>query len=222
MDKTSQYEKLVIKRKSFTFLDKELTNPSKTIFDINEIEPWAQWQNNLDAKILLIGQEYCDLDTYNNVQAKVERFPNKYEYPANKNLNEYFKILEYDIGHPLVPNKNNPIFFTNAVMGLKTPPMSANFKISWLKESRNEFLIPLINIIKPQIIITVGSMAIKTIGAIYNFKVNSLAQMVANSPICLPEKNIMIFPVFHTGGLGLSNRKKELQIEDWKNIKKHL
>lgn len=217
-NKIEAYEKLVAKRKQFRFSDTGLTNPSKTPFDVNEIEPWAQWQNNIDAEILLIGQEYCDRDTYIKTQGKVERYPDIYQYPSNKNLCEYFKILGFDIGHPLTPNKNNPIFFTNAVMGLKTPPMSANFKTSWLTESRDEFLIPLIDIIEPTIIIAIGAEATKTLRTIFDFKMTSHTQMVNNSPI--RANGQMIFPVFHTGGLGLRNRPKTLQLDDWKKIKK--
>lgn len=220
MNKELEYKLLVEKRKKHSF-SCELTNPSQTNFDIDEIEPWAQWQNNIDAKILVIGQEFCDLETYEKTEAKVERFENRYEYPANQNIHSYFlNILGYDIGHPTNPNRTNPIFFTNAVMGLKSGSMSANFKTSWLKESREEFLIPLINIIQPKIIITIGSMATKTVGKIYNFKIPSHKKIVDNSPI--KSGNILVFPVYHTGGLGLRNRQKNQQIDDWTKIKKWL
>lgn len=44
--------------------------------------------------------------------------------------------------------------------------------------------------------------------------------MLEKSPIIAKGK--FIFPVFHTGGLGLRNRKKELQVEDWERIKKEI
>ena len=80
LQKKEAYSKLVQKRKEYKFLDSSLTNPSATLFDTTEIEPWAQWQNNPDAQILLIGQEFSDLDTYVNTQGKVERFSDKFEY----------------------------------------------------------------------------------------------------------------------------------------------
>jgi len=220
-EKIVAYKTLVLKRKAYIFADNQLTNPSQTKFDVNEIEPWAQWQNNLNAKILLVGQEFSDLDTYIKTEGKVEFAHDKYAYPSNKNLNEFFKLLGYDIGHPSKPNLTNPIFFTNAVMGLKTPPMSANFKSSWLTESRDLFLKPLIDIINPRIIITVGAMATKSVARIYNVKVSSHANMVDNSPIN-DVGDTKVFPVYHTGGLGLRNRRKELQITDWRKILKWL
>lgn len=220
-EKIIAYQKLVDKRKNYTFIDKSLKNPSQSKFDTREIEPWAQWQNNLNAKILLIGQEFSDYQTFINTEGKVELVPNKYAYPSNKNLYNLFNLLGYDLGHPLSPNKENPIFFTNAVMGLKTPPMSANFKTSWIKESRDLFLKPLIDIIQPKIIITMGAVATKSVVELYNLKTMSLKNMVDNSPITVSGDRL-IFPVFHTGGLGLRNRNNELQLKDWNKIKEWL
>ena len=41
------------------------------------------WQNNLDAQILVVGQDSCDECTCIKTKAKVERFPHRYEYPSN-------------------------------------------------------------------------------------------------------------------------------------------
>jgi len=220
MSKQEAYEALVAKRKSFKFAD-GLTNPADTPFDVDEIEPWAQWQNNLNATVLVVGQEFSDVGTYIKTEGKVERYPEKYEYPLNKNLNEFCSLIGLDVGHPYAPNRTNPVFFTNAVMALKSGAMSANFKDSWLKESREEFLQPLIEIIRPKVIIPIGTKATLSLGKTYGFPVGSHADMVRTSPVCVVG-GPMIFPVYHTGGLGLRNRSKLLQIEDWKRIKDHL
>lgn len=113
------------------------------------------------------------------------------------------------------------MFFTNAVMGLKDGSMSANFKDRWLKESREEFLEPLIEIIKPKVVIPSGTKATLTLGRLYGFPGGSHADMVRTSPVYVTG-GPTIFPVYHTGGLGLRNRSKLLQIEDWKHINYHL
>lgn len=219
MNKQEAYRNLVEKRKSFVFSN-DLINPSSTAFDIDEIEPWAQWQNNLDAKILVIGQEFCDVDTYNRVEGTVERHEVNFEYPSNRNIHEYFNLLGFDIGHPKSPNKECPVFFTNAVMALKPGSMSANFKTGWLKESREEFLVPLIEIIQPQIIITIGTMATATVARHFGIKIESHKKMVESAPYDI--QGLKFFPVYHTGGLGIRNRSKELQRKDWERIKAHL
>jgi hypothetical protein len=214
-NKKSEYSKLVAARKEFIFSD-GLINPSGTAYDTDEIEPWAQWQNNLDAKILAIGQEFCDVDTFNKCRGTVE-LPNDKEYPANTKLRGLFQLIGIDIGSPLAPNVAAPVFLTNAVMGLKSGSMSANFKDKWLKESREMFLVPLINIIKPKLIITLGTKSLLSVSKIYGFTLNSLKSEVEGSPIEV-DGDVTIFPVFHPGSLGLANRNSELQKADWLKI----
>ena len=70
MDKKNRYASLVEKRKSFLFHN-DLKNPSQTNFDTQEIEPWANLKNDLDAEIMIIGQEFCDYKTYIKTEGKV-------------------------------------------------------------------------------------------------------------------------------------------------------
>lgn len=219
-NKQAEYAELTAKRKTFKFTE-GLSNPADTGFDGDYLEPWSQWQGNLDASIVVVGQEFCDLNTFNNVKGTVERKLDVYEYPANRNLVEYFKLLDIDLGHPLAPNRGNPVFFTNAVMGLKGGSMSSNFKDTWLKESREVFLAPLLQIIQPRVIIAIGTKATASLGKVYDFPVGSHADMVTASPI-RTNAGPLVFPVYHTGGLGLANRPKAQQIEDWKRIRAFL
>lgn len=217
--KNQDYQALVEKRKQWAFSDSELTNPAATLYDVDEIEPWAQWQNNLDAKVLVVGQEYCDVETYTRTQAKVELQADRYKYPANKNLREFLTILGLDPGHPTAPNKTNPVFMTNCVMGLKEPPMSANFKAKWLRESGDEFLIPLIRIIRPKVIIPIGTHATRSLGRLFNFPVGAHTAAVMNH---VERDGMAICPVFHTGGLGFRHRARVDQMKDWHRIGKWL
>jgi len=222
VSKAAVYQALVAKRKEFKFSHKELSNPVATAFDEHgQLEPWAQWQGNLDARVVVVGQEFCDVETYIRTEGKVERFPNVYEYPSNKNLHDLCGLLGFDVGHPTSPNKSAPFFFTNAVMALKAGSMSANFHDRWLEESRREFLAPLLDIIRPKVIISIGAKATLTVGRHFGFKVGKHSEMLATSPI-QTKLGPLVFPVYHTGGLGLRNRSKALQEEDWKRIKDYI
>ena len=220
--KRIHYEKLVEKRKKFDFSE-GLVNPSKTQYDTDELEPLAQWQHNLDAEVMVVGQDFCDVDTYNECKGSVELYENKYEYLSNENLWEFLNLLGIDPGHPCHPNLEAKLFFTNAVMALKVPEkgsinkkMSSPVKDSWLNESRKEFLEPLIKIIQPKAIICVGSKATKSILKIYNKQFVSLGYHVVNPLINqIPH----VFPVFHTGKYGIRRaRSKNDQIQDWQKI----
>ena len=98
--------------------------------------------------------------------------------------------------------------------------MSSNFKDKWLKNSRELFLDPLIDIINPKIIICLGGKAALSLSKIYGFKKQALKYMIEQEPIVIGDKKI--FTMYHTGGLGIRNRSFEKQLEDWKKIKKYL
>lgn len=57
-------------------------------------------------------------------------------------------------------------------------------------------------------------------GVIYDFKTTTHKEMVDNSPVRVD--GTLIFPVFHAGGLGLSNRPKIQQLNDWNRIKSRI
>jgi len=98
--------------------------------------------------------------------------------------------------------------------------MASKIKDSWIKENAKEFLQPNIKIIKPKIIITLGINAYKALTHIYCLKKDTLNQLIDKNPIKL-EKKVCFLPCITAGGLGLANRKWELQKKDWKKIKKY-
>jgi Uracil-DNA glycosylase len=212
--KNKKYINLVEKRKSFKFAD--LKNPSEIengIYDKeHSIGPWSLWQGNLDAEILVIGQDWGDVNYYLDNKG-IDADNN----PTNRNLIELFKTLNIDIGTPSDPNKSAPVFFTNAILGIKYNGMSSKVKASWVKECTNEFLKPLIEIIEPKIIITLGTYAFKAVKDLYKLKEKPvLKDLINRDPIEVEDKKIFAF--YHCGGLGLANRKLELQKEDWNRV----
>lgn len=143
--KAAQYKELVEKRKKYCF--KELLNPSRIkngIYDNDTaLGPWSLWQGNLDAHILVIGQDWGDENYYITNKGRDDD-----KNPTNINLIKLFQTLNIDIGKPSQPNTNAPTFFTNAILGIKQNGMSSKVKSLWEKESTEEFLKPLIEIIQ--------------------------------------------------------------------------
>lgn len=212
--KQERYLELVKKRKEFSF--KDLKNPSELNngeYDKeNVINPWSLWQGNIDADILVIGQDWGDIDYYLGNKG-IDSDSN----PTNINLIELFKVLNMDIGTPSNPNKSLPLFFTNAILGIKDNGMSSKAKDAWQRECTEEFLKPLIEIIEPNIIITLGVHAFKAIKRIYRLKQKPvLKNLVSISPIEVDNKKIFAF--YHCGRLGLANRNLDMQKEDWNKI----
>jgi Uracil DNA glycosylase superfamily len=213
--KREQYLSLVKKRKEHIFSE-GLLNPSEIEngnYDMEcHVGPWSIWQGNLDARMLLIGQDWGNIDYYRNNKGY-----DTDDNPTNKNLFELFKQIEIDIGTPSKPNYSAPVFFTNTILGIKqNGNMSAKVRKAWAKESADLFLAPLIEIIRPKTIITLGGYAYGEVARIYGLPVLPLRELIQKTPFSVGDKEV--YAMFHCGGLGLANRKFHLQKEDWSKI----
>jgi len=216
----SQYNKLVSKRKSFTFSE-GLVNPSQIengkYDSIEHVGPWSAWHGDLDAKVLVIGQDWGDVKYY--LSHKGYDIDSN---PTSKNLVELFSMLGVDIGLPNNPNKNAKVFFTNAILGIKDGGMSSSVNAKWVNEGAKEFLAPLIEIVQPEIIITLGTNPYKAIAEVFGLKKSiPLKELSSKEPVMLDDGKLL-FPMFHCGGLGLRNRSLDLQKEDWLKVKKYV
>src|SRR5690606_35210545 len=140
------------------FSTPELLNPHEIEnFDFDVINPWELWQGNLDADIMLIGQDFADTESLkNNLQ---EAWKKEKSSATNFRLIEFFKIL----GRPITEisytgTSDLPLFFTNAILGIKksdVEDMSKPVKDIWIRESKG-YLQELIDIVEPKHIIVMG------------------------------------------------------------------
>jgi len=101
--KDVRYSELVEKRKKYCF--NGLLNPSQIkggIYDNKTaLGPWSLWQGNLDAQILVIGQDWGDENYYITNKGNDDD-----KNPTNSSLIKLFQTLDIDIGNPMKPNTN--------------------------------------------------------------------------------------------------------------------
>jgi len=219
-NKELDYLRLVNKRKTFQFT--ELLNPSEIEggkYDDNHVELWAKWLGCLDAKIMLVGKDFGGLRFFKEFKGGCD--PNSV---TNQKLIKLFSELDIDIGTPLNPNINAPVFLTNCIFGIINSEAKGSNTISSVskKESTKEFLLPLINIVNPSIIIAMGMEAYECVSNAFQIpREKTLRQAVELSPYKLTDSKLL-FPVFHCGGLGLRNRSFDKQINDWLKIRRTL
>lgn len=215
MNKHILYNQLVQKRKAFRFFD-GLLNPSEIEggkYDCEQIGAWSQWHGNLNAEIFLIGQDWGDIDYFvDNQGCDID------SNPTNRNIIELFKCVGIDIGIPSKPNVSTPVFFTNSILGIKVDgKMAGKISQSWARQCTDAFLKPLIDIINPRVIITLGTVAYGEVAYLYGLRKTSLKKLLSESPEIQVNKKV-ICPRFHCGGLGLANRKLDDQKRDWLRI----
>ncbi len=223
--KDEQYAALVAKRKKDKFFPEEgLLNPAEIEngqHDADEIGAWARWHNDLNAKILLIGQDWGD-EGYFTVNQGRDTDSN----PTNKNLKILFAILDHDLGisRPDEPFQKG-LFFTNAILGIKkgTGKMSSPVLQKWVKHSTEQFTKPLIDIIKPAVIITLGKQAYGAMRILFPETLpDENMSTVVEKHFVVGDQKILLFPRYHCGGLGLANRCFDNQKADWQSMKEVL
>jgi Uracil DNA glycosylase superfamily len=236
MSKQQEYQKLVQLRKhcnqcNISLKEGEkppLVNPSKicgSIFDSEQIGPWSRWQGNLDAKVVVVGQDWSD-DRYFIENKGFDKIKNKslmeYENPTNKTL----RSLLASIGIEIDPSSDHDtewvLFFTNAILCLKTKGgMTGAVKDDWFKNCGELFLKPLIEIITPKVVIAIGEKAFRAVCRSYAVEApKSFRESVEyNNGFSLPG-NKVLFPVYHCGVRSLHmNRNLVEQRLDWARIK---
>jgi len=219
------YEWLVDQRKACTACDSlqcKLRNPSiafNGLYDTGEIGHWTDWQNSLDARILVIGQDWGDIRTLEKQRGEC----NVENSSTNRALMELIRIAGVEIDPDRIREKHPDLFFTNAVLCMKSDGgLAGKVKNAWFRNCVRSFLKPLIEVVQPRVAVTLGEKATRSLLREYGYPAIPFKQLVEQkSPIRLDE-NTVLFPVFHCGSLGRRNRSFELQKQDWRRIRSYL
>jgi hypothetical protein len=115
---------------------------------------------------------------------------------------------------------DNSILFTTSVLCLKPDSLFNEIQQKWANNCVKSFIKPLIDIIKPEIVITMSKIAYG--GIRHAFELESaiqLSEAIKKQDGIKLYKNCVLFPMFHYGGKGSSIRKFEDQLNDWEKIK---
>lgn len=207
-----------------------------------EINLWSYWQGSLDAKIMLVGQDWgCPYDkTSQPTMEQIHRANNgdTYDYLSqnpsrtDQNLIELFSaLLNRKITEPC-----NDLFFTNFVLGYRTHGTSGKYQKGWEEHDRG-FFKELVEIIEPKVILCLGKATFQAVLASlapdlkprigrYNNYIES-----SRNPVSISTASgaiISVFALAHCGVTGTLNRngkenlKLDKQIADWKKVAQYL
>lgn len=222
MTKEEAYRKLVEKRKDCC-LCKGLCNPrtaEEGRHDHDQIGPWSLWQGNLNADIVVVGQDWGDLSYFSTWGGRDQPTGN----PTNENLRELLKIVGIEIGKPR-DQQDQVIFLTNLILCLKTGGLQGCVEDRWFANCASAFFRPLVEIINPRVIITLGKKTSESVLRLYGIAYSKsvpFSSIVERAPYAL-SNTISLFPVYHCGA-GSVNRNRSMlqQREDWLKIRKWL
>jgi uracil-DNA glycosylase family 4 len=212
------YRKLVEKRKTCS-LCKGLRNPATVAdgrHDRDQIGPWSLWQANLNSDFVVVGQDWGDILYFEKWGGRDQPSGN----PTNENLQKLLKNVGIEIGRPR-DRQNQVVFLTNLILCLKTGGLQGRVDNQWFTNCSRTFFRPLVEIIRPSVIIALGKKVSESILALYDIpylKDAAFSKLMSQSPYQLTNSTVL-FPVYHCGA-GSVNRNRQLpeQEEDWSKV----
>lgn len=221
MDLQTKYTELVTRRKTHRFPEL-LLNPNEIqggAHDSDHLGPWSRWQGNLHAEVVIVGQDWGDLPYFLQNKGLDDE-----QEPTCMNLRSMALAAGWDLGTPQKPHPE-PLFFTNAVLGVRAEKGKSGMPPTrWIDDSL-PYLTGLLDIVQPRAVVSMGTAAYRATRMALCGRgrdaqlplAGPLNQVHQLSPIKRPGKPAW-FPFYHCGPLGLVNRSRGLQLQDWQRL----
>jgi uracil-DNA glycosylase family 4 len=220
--KAKAYQDLVSYRK-MCHLCEGLTNPSAInggTFDSNHIGPWSRWQGNFDSELMVIGQDWGDIEFFQDNKGY-----SKDNNPSNNMIRSLLASIDIEIPQPSKSNETkNPIFLTNAILCLKNKEKDP-IKKRWFDNCGKNFLQPLIEITQPKVLVTLGKYAYELICKLYGLpKVQFREAVIYQKGGFFLTNDVRFFPVYHCSRLVINSKTRSIEEQkaDWQKVRKVL
>ena len=218
--KEASCEKLVQDRKTCHACGEGLTNPSVCDggrWDCNAIGAWSQWQGNLDAELMVVGQDWGDTRWF--IRAKGRATDTS---KTNNTLLRLLSSIGFDVRVQSQTPDRGALFFTNAILCLKSGGAQASVMPEWFQECGARFLRPTIEIVRPKVVVCLGERAYHAVLGAWpeqGTRPGKFKDAVTSKPPVQLPGGTMVFPVYHCGARTLNmSRNLDEQRRDWKRI----
>ena len=215
LDKLELYEQLVKKRKNCAkCLSLNLTNPSACAggqYDADHIGPWTSWHGDLDADLMIVGQDWGGSDYYID-QKGIETDDND----TNINLQILLASIGYKVALPREPRRPAKLFFTNAVLCLKQGRLTGRVRSQCFINCGRAFLRPQIELVQPKVVVTLGFSAYKAVVRAFGHRPRTSMRDAVQTTAVLGRATLV--PVYHCGYLGSLSRSLSEQKKDWERV----
>jgi uracil-DNA glycosylase len=213
-----------------------------------EINLWSYWEggrDRLDAKVLLVGQDWGDcysddhirpfIDAQKSGTSSVHYMDNNLSI-TNRNLAALFESIGYDILRDENGTRNSKeLFFTNFVLCYRSNGLTGGFQDAWVRNCSDYFR-RLVSIIGPKVILCLGRKVYEGVmkslegreampgWRTYNERLDTHVPSVA------ADRNCAVFPLAHCGIMGTNTRNRgksftdilDIQKQDWQEITRYL
>lgn len=190
---------------------------------------WTDWQNRLNANIMIIGQDwgpYVEMQKFYNEYKKSETIENwkhlieEEKSLTKRNLKKFIYQSAQNNSIQLEENFIDTIYITNAILCARQGNnyRSDSIKLKDCTLNCSEYLKKQIEIVKPKVILTLGYYPLLSLSKIYNFKIEKSLTKTIKSYSLFQIDNITIIPLYHPA----AQIKSELQLKQYDKIWKNL
>jgi uracil-DNA glycosylase len=165
--KNALYNELVIQRKECRSC-RGLGNPASADlreYDSGEIGPWTRLHGDLEAEIMVVGQDWGDTAYF-----KANRGLDNLRNPTMLTLEKLFRASGFGFSLQGYDHGERGLFLTNAILCLKAGGLQAKVEPSWFKNCGKLFLRRQIEIISPKVVVALGQRAHEAILAEFGVK----------------------------------------------------
>jgi len=218
--KARRYYRLVEERKGCRRCA-GLINPSVYVegaFDSREIGPWSRWQGDLDADLMVVGQDWGDTRYFERNRG-LEKAGN----PTNQSLEELLASIGIQVGPPEAPKSGAKVFLTNAILCLKSGGLQGPVHSDWFTKCGQAFLKPQIELIRPKAVVALGQRAYNAILTAYGLSESKSFRAAAESDGTQLGARTRLFAVYHPGlRIQRTHRPRQVQLRDWERIGTYL
>ena len=215
-EKLTAYRQLVDDRKACRACS-GLMNPSVCggTNDSDQIGPWSLWQGNLDANLMIIGQDWGDEAYFLNNAGRESR-----KNPTNETLRRLLAGIGIEIEPPSLEGRSSGrLFLTNAILCLKTGGLQARVDPTWFANCGSRFLKPTVEVVRPRVVVTLGEQAYRAVASVYGLRRMPFKAAVEREGGFPLLDHTTLCPVYHCGARILNtHRRADQQVADWTRI----
>ncbi len=211
--KSLEYIALVAERKVCNACPKLINPSSRPQLDSDEIGPWTRLHGDLDARIMVVGQDWGDLKYYEK-NGGLDKPTN----PTMVALQSLLAAVGVDAPMDRYTDKDKNVFLTNAILCLKSGGLQGAVEKSWFANCAERFLRRQVELVRPRVVVPLGEKAYKALCLAFGLKQGPLREAVSHPGVELLPGTKMV-PVYHCGKrIQNTHRPLHIQLQDWERV----
>ncbi len=186
---------------------------------------WTDWENRLDADIMIIGQDwgpFVEMKKFHDLYLKKETKENwkslmeEEKSLTKKNLESFLLISAKNHERVLEEKFMDKIYITNAILCARSGNhyRSDSIKLKECTLNCCGFLKKQIAMVQPKVILTLGFFPLLSLSKIYGFKIEKNLTQTLKKHSLFQVEGVTIIPLYHPA----AQIKKELQLMQYNKI----